>query len=123
MNTQMNTKQVTELALTALGDLKAQDVRILDVSNKSTITETMIVATGTSTRHVKSIADNVALEAKRQGNPALGVEGEQGSEWVLVDLDDVVVHVMLQQTRDFYNLEKLWGTETKVEIEAESKAK
>ncbi|MEE9351581.1 MAG: ribosome silencing factor [Thiotrichaceae bacterium] len=119
----MNTKQVTELALSALDDMKAQDVRILDVSNKSTITETMIVATGTSTRHVKSIAENVALEAKRQDNPALGVEGEQGSEWVLVDLDDVVVHVMLQQTRDFYNLEKLWGTETKVEIEAESKAK
>ncbi len=118
----MNTKQTTDLALNALDDMKAQDVRVLDVSEKSTITETMIVATGTSTRHVKSIADNVALEAKKKGNPALGVEGEQGSEWVLVDLDDVVVHVMLQQTRDFYNLEKLWDTEVQAEFhQAQSK--
>ncbi len=110
----MNTKQITGLALSALEDMKAQDVRILDVSEKSTITETMIVATGTSSRHVKSIAQNVVVEAKRQGEQPLGVEGEQGSEWVLVDLGDVVVHVMMQQTRDFYNLEKLWGTETQV---------
>lgn len=104
----MNTKEITDMALKVLDDMKALDVRTLDVSDKSSITETMIIATGTSTRHVKSIADSIALEAKKLGHPALGVEGETGSEWVLVDLDDVVVHVMLQQTRDFYNLEKLW---------------
>lgn len=107
----MDTQQITDLALGVLDDMKALDVRTLDVSNKSSITETMIIATGTSTRHVKSIADSLALEAKKQGFPPLGVEGEQGAEWVLIDLDDVVVHVMLQQTRDFYNLEKLWETE------------
>ena len=108
----MNTKKTSDLALKVLDDMKAQDIRVLDVSEKSTITEVMIIATGTSSRHVKAIADNVALEAKKQGKPPLGVEGEQGSDWVLVDLDDVVVHIMLQQTRDFYNLEKLWETET-----------
>ncbi len=107
----MNTKQITELVLTALDDMKAQDVRVIDVSKKSTFTEVMLIATGTSSRHVKAIADHVALVAKKQGTPPLGVEGEQGSDWVLVDLDDIVVHVMLQQTRDFYNLEKLWETE------------
>ena len=107
----MNTKQITDLALNALDDMKALDVRVLDVGEKSTITEIMIVATGTSSRHVRGIADNLTLEAKRNDNPPLGVEGEQGADWVLVDLGDVVVHVMLQQTRDFYNLEKLWETE------------
>lgn len=108
----MNKKQTTDLALKALDDLKALDIRVLDVGEKSTITEIMIIATGTSTRHVKAIADNLALEAKRQGNQPLGIEGDNGSDWVLIDLVDVVVHVMLQQTRDFYNLEKLWDTET-----------
>lgn len=107
----MDTKEITDLALSVLDDMKALDVRTLDVSNKSTITEVMIIATGTSTRHVRSIADNVALQAKKHDHQPLGVEGEQGSDWVLVDLDDVVVHVMLQQTRDFYNLEKLWEAE------------
>ena len=108
----MDKKQTIDLSLRALDDLKALDVRVLDVSEKSTITEVMIIATGTSTRHVKAIADNLALEAKKQGNQPLGIEGEQGSDWVLIDLVDVVVHIMLQQTRDFYNLEKLWDTET-----------
>lgn len=110
----MDTKQITDLALKALDDMKAQDVRVLEVGEISTITEVMIIATGTSTRHVRGIADNVTLEAKKSGNQPLGVEGEQGADWVLIDLVDVVVHVMLQQTRDFYNLEKLWGTETVV---------
>lgn len=109
----MDKKQTTELALKALDDLKALDVRVLDVGEKSTITEVMIIATGTSTRHVSAIANNVVLEAKKQGNQPLGVEGDNSSDWVLIDLVDVVVHVMLQQTRDFYNLEKLWDTETK----------
>jgi len=108
----MDKKQITDLALSALDDLKALDVRVLDVGEKSTITEVMIIATGTSTRHVRAIANNLVLEAKKQGNQPLGIEGDNGSDWVLIDLVDVVVHVMLQQTRDFYNLEKLWDTET-----------
>lgn len=92
--------------------MKAQDVRILDVSDKSTITETIVIATGTSSRHVKAVANRVVMDAKSNNHQPLGIEGEQGSDWVLVDLDEVVVHVMIQQTRDFYNLEKLWSTES-----------
>ncbi|CAA6802487.1 MAG: Ribosomal silencing factor RsfS [uncultured Thiotrichaceae bacterium] len=95
----------------SLDDMKAQDVRILDVSDKSTITETIIIATGTSSRHVKAVANRVVMDAKHNGHPPLGIEGEQGSDWVLVDLDEIVLHVMIQQTRDFYNLEKLWSTQ------------
>lgn len=96
----------------SLDDMKAQDVRILDVSDKSTITETIVIATGTSSRHVKAIANRVVMDAKKNGFQPLGVEGEQGADWVLVDLDEIVVHVMIQQTRDFYNLEKLWSTQS-----------
>jgi ribosome-associated protein len=105
----MELEQLQELVLKALDDMKARDVRILDVRGKSTITELMVIATGTSTRHIRSIADNVAVAAKNAGEPPLGTEGERDSEWVLVDLNDIVVHVMLPETRDFYNLEKLWG--------------
>ncbi|MCK5726427.1 MAG: ribosome silencing factor [Thiotrichaceae bacterium] len=113
----MNTKQLTQFALDKLDDMKAQDIRVLDVSEKSSVTEVMIIATGISTVHVKAIAGRVSLEAKKQNHQPLGVEGEQNGEWVLVDLDDVVVHVMLQQTRDFYNLEKLWAVEVEIETE------
>ncbi|PIE00844.1 MAG: ribosome silencing factor [Thiothrix nivea] len=105
----MELEQLQALVLKALDDMKARDVRILDVRGKSTITELMVIATGTSTRHVKSIADHVALTAKSAGEPPLGTEGERDSAWMLVDLNDIVVHVMLPETRDFYNLEKLWG--------------
>nr|CAA6812467.1 MAG: Ribosomal silencing factor RsfA (former Iojap) [uncultured Thiotrichaceae bacterium] len=105
----MELEQLQALVVNALGDMKARDVKILDVRGVSTITELMIIATGTSTRHVRSIAENVGLEAKRAGEQPLGTEGDRDSDWVLVDLNDIVVHVMLPETRDFYNLEKLWG--------------
>ena len=114
----MNTKQLTQFALDKLDDMKATDIRVLEVGEKSSITEIMIIATGTSTVHVKAIASHVYVEAKKVNHQPLGVEGEQSGEWVMVDLDDVVVHVMLQQTRDFYNLEKLWSTESVVEAQA-----
>lgn len=99
---------LTDLALRAIHDLKALDVKVLDVREQTPMTDVMIVCTGTSTRHVRSIAENVVKEAKRAGHQPQGVEGRDGSEWVLVDLGEVVVHVMQAQTRVFYQLEKLW---------------
>ena len=105
----MELEALQELVTTAMDDMKAQQVKVLDVRGKSTITDIMVIATGTSTRHVKSIAENVALKAKNAGEQPLGTEGERDSEWMLVDLNDIIVHVMTPATRDFYNLEKLWG--------------
>ena len=105
----MELEALQELVTTAMDDMKAQQVKVLDVRGKSTITDMMVIATGTSTRHVKSIAENVALKAKNAGEQPLGTEGERDSEWMLVDLNDIIVHVMTPATRDFYNLEKLWG--------------
>ena len=92
----------------ALEELKARDVREIDVRGKTGITDWMVIASGTSTRHVKSIADEVMKFAKRIGNPPIGVEGEREAEWVLVDLGDVIVHVMLPRVRELYALERLW---------------
>ena len=92
----------------ALDDLKAKDVQEVDVRGKSSVTDLMVVASGTSSRHVKSIADEVVKKAKQAGLPPIGVEGQREGEWVLVDLGDIVVHVMLPRTREFYGLERLW---------------
>lgn len=96
------------LVLHALDDLKANDVRFIDVRGRTSLADSMIIASGTSTRHVKSLADGVVRNAKQSGYPPLGVEGEKQAEWILIDLGDVIVHLMLPRTRDFYNLEKLW---------------
>ncbi|MBW3550033.1 MAG: ribosome silencing factor [Proteobacteria bacterium] len=92
----------------AVGELKAKDVVEIDVRGKSSVTDYMVVVSGTSTRHVKSIADEVIKFAKNLDVMPLGVEGEREAEWVLVDLGDVVVHVMLPRVREFYALERLW---------------
>lgn len=92
----------------AVGELKAKDVVEIDVRGKSSVTDYMVVASGTSSRHVKSIADEVVKFAKKLDVMPLGVEGEREAEWVLVDLGDVVVHVMLPRVREFYALERLW---------------
>jgi len=100
--------QLRALVLAALDDLKARDVREIDVREKSSVTDLLVVASGTSSRHVKSIADEVVRKAKKAGLPPIGVEGQREAEWVLVDLGDIVVHVMLPRTREFYGLERLW---------------
>ena len=97
-----------DVVLDALADMKAVDVRALDVRGLTDITDTMVVASGTSDRHVKSIADRVVQRCKEAGFRPFGMEGERDGDWVLVDLHDVVLHVMLPRIREFYALEKLW---------------
>ena len=92
----------------AVAELKAKDVVEIDVRGKSSVTDFMVIASGTSSRHVKSIADEVVKFAKKLDVMPLGVEGEREAEWVLVDLGDVVAHIMLPRVREFYALERLW---------------
>jgi ribosome-associated protein len=92
----------------AVEEIKAKDVVEIDVRGKTSVTDHLVIASGTSTRHVKSIADEVIRFAKKLGAMPLGVEGEREAEWVLVDLGDVIVHVMLPRVREFYALERLW---------------
>ena len=108
----MQTEELQRLVIDALDDLKAKDVRVLDVRTLTGITDLMVIASGTSNRQVKALVSHVVEKAAERGVRPLGVEGEQHGEWVLVDLGDVVVHVMLPQVRDFYNLEKLWTVGT-----------
>ncbi len=105
----MNSEQLSTLVIDALDDIKAQDITKLDVRDMTTVTDYMIIASGTSNRHVQALADNVAEKAREAGHRPIGVEGEEGGEWVLLDLQDTLVHVMLPKVREFYNLEKLWS--------------
>jgi len=103
--------QISELqafVLDKIEDMKARDIQVVDVKGKSPVTDLMIVCTGTSKTHVKSISNHLYLEAKRHEVYVMGIEGTEDSEWVLVDMGDVVVHIMQQQTRDLYQLEQLW---------------
>ena len=100
--------RLTQIAVAALEDMKAVNVKVLDVRKLTDVADTMIVATGNSDRHVKSIADRVIERCREAGHRAYGVEGQKEGEWVLVDLQDLIVHVMLPRIREFYGLEKLW---------------
>ena len=102
------TEELKAIVLAALEDAKANDVRQLDVRRLTDITDWMVVASGTSTRHVLALADHVRTQVKAQGLSPIGTEGESGSDWVLLDYGDVVVHLMLPDTRGFYDLEGLW---------------
>lgn len=105
----MQLEQLKQLAIDTLDDMKARDVEVMDVRGKTAVTDYMIVASGTSDRHVKAIAETLAFRAKEAGEPPLGTEGVAEGEWALVDLNGVVVHVMLPKVRDYYNLERLWS--------------
>ena len=96
------------VAEAALADMKAVDVRVIDVRGANDVADFMVIASGTSDRHLRAVADRVVQMAKASGQRPLGVEGEEQGEWVLVDLPDVMVHVMLPRTREFYQLEQLW---------------
>jgi ribosome-associated protein len=97
------------IVVDALADMKALDIKILDVRGLTDIADTMIIASGTSDRHVHAVAQRVVEKTKSAGFRPHGVEGQKDSDWVLIDLSDVIVHVMLPRVRDFYGLEKLWG--------------
>jgi ribosome-associated protein len=105
----MNSDELCELVVDALEEIKGLDIIRLDVRRMTTVTDWMIVASGTSSRHVQALVDNVAEQAKAAGHRPTGIEGEGGGEWVLLDLQDALVHVMLPKVREFYNLEKLWS--------------
>ena len=102
-------KALQDFVIDKIDDLKDQDIIAIDVKGKSSITDCMIICTGTSTRHVVSIADHVVQESRAAGLLPLGVEGEATADWVVVDLGDVIVHVMQEESRRLYELEKLWG--------------
>ena len=107
----MKINELKDLVQNSLEDMKAVDIVSIDVKGKSSMTDVLYVATGNSTRHVKSIAEMVAINVKEAGVDIIGVEGKGSAEWVLVDLNDIIVHVMLDSTREFYALEKLWEPE------------
>jgi ribosome-associated protein len=107
----MTIDELKQMSLDALEDLKAEDITEIDVRGKTTVTDWIIVATGTSSRHVKSIANSVITAAKQANRPPLGAEGEDEGEWVLVDLGDVIVHIMQRQVREYYDLESLWSVD------------
>ena len=100
--------EVVQVVESALDEMKAVNVKVLAVKKLTDITDTMIIASGNSDRHVRSIADRVVEFAKKAGFRPMGVEGERDGEWVLVDLQDVIVHIMLPKVREFYRLESLW---------------
>jgi ribosome-associated protein len=99
---------LVEVAVAALQDMKGHNIKVLDVTRLTDVADNMIIATGTSDRHVKSLARHVLDKIEAAGFRALGIEGEGEGEWVLVDLQDAIVHVMLPRIREFYGLEKLW---------------
>jgi ribosome-associated protein len=104
----MEADMLKKLIVDALDDLKAVNTVTLDVTGLTDVMDYLVISSGTSNRHVKSLASNVSMEAKKQGMRPMGVEGDDAGEWVLVDFGDVVVHVMLPATRDLYDLERLW---------------
>lgn len=115
----MEIDQLRDLVRTALDDMKARDVTELDVRGKSSVTDYMVVASGTSKRHVISVAQELLDKVKAAGLQPVGTEGESGGDWVLVDLGDIIIHVMMPDARSFYDLERLWRFDADDEAAAE----
>lgn len=113
----MQTEELLNIVLNTVEEKKGKNISTIDVRGKTTITDYMVLVTGTSEPHIKSLSDYVAEKVKEKGFKPLGVEGEQGSDWVLLDLGDVILHVMSAQTREFYQLEKLWNVEYAESVE------
>lgn len=106
----MQSSTLLKLVLHVLEEMKAQEVVTLDVAQLTDVTDSMVICSGTSSRHTKSIADKLVMASKHEGTKPLGVEGEEAGDWILVDLGDVLVHIMLPEAREFYSLEKLWSS-------------
>ena len=106
----MRLNKLQQTAVTALEDIKARDIKVLDVRKLTSFADTLIIASAESNRQVKALAHHVRDKLKEAGAPVLGVEGEEAGEWVLVDCGDIVVHVMQPAVRSYYNLEELWDT-------------
>ncbi len=104
----MQGEKLRDFIVDQLEEIKAKEIKVLSIGEKSTIADYMVICSGTSSRHVKSIATLLIKELKERELPPIGVEGEGTSEWVLVDTGDVIVHIMMPTTRDYYQLEKLW---------------
>jgi len=117
VNEQMTPEVVRDACVAALEDAKAQDIQVMDVRGLTDITEYMIVATGTSSRHVNAVADKLVDAMKQAGHRPLGTEGDDEGHWVLIDCAEAIVHVMQAEAREFYDLEKLWGEELRRLIE------
>lgn len=105
----LTTEEKTKAVVAALEDIKATDVTVIDTSKLSSLFDRMIIASATSNRQAKALADNVVVKLKAMGEEVLGREGEESGEWVLVDLGEVLVHIMQPATRAYYNLEELWS--------------
>ncbi len=105
----MQGDQLKDFIVEQLEEIKAREIQVLPIGEKSSIADYMVICSGTSNRHVKSIANLLVKELKDRKLPPIGVEGEDAAEWVLVDTGDVIVHIMLPQSRDYYQLEKLWS--------------
>ena len=103
------TKTLKDIVISALEDIKAMDITLIDVRELTGIMDTMIVASGNSNRQVKALANAVVMDAKAAGYSLLGIEGENTAEWILVDFGEIIIHIMLPATREFYDLERLWS--------------
>ena len=117
---ELNSDDLQQLVIDAMDDLKARDIRHINVEGAAGFTDRMVFASGTSNRHVKSIAQSVLDKVKRAGMSPMGVEGEDTGEWVLIDLGDVVAHIMLPDTRQFYDIERLWSEQSGQDLDAAS---